>query len=148
VHSARYGDDGNDPRLLPSYLGSSYFVRGHRQDLRYCRPDATRACDDDLLGNRMLVGNLEIRFPIWGLLSRQIEYGMFPIDAFFFADGGIISRSGIGDQGLASRRTGISSIGGGIRVNAGGLPLEVGGVRALDGPRPRWQFDLGFRVGF
>jgi hypothetical protein len=33
-------------------------------------------------------------------------------------------------------------------MNAGGLPLEIGAVRALDGPRPRWQFDLGFRVGF
>jgi Tol biopolymer transport system component len=159
VHSARYGGDGSDPRLLPSYLGSSYFVRGHRQDLRYCRPDATRVCGDELLGNRMLVGNLEVRFPIWGLRSRQIEYGVIPIDAFVFADGGIISGSGIGDQGsgssagsrlpaAGSRRTGISSIGFGIRVNAGGLPLEVGAVRALDGPRPRWQFDLGFRVGF
>ena len=141
VHSARYGGDGGDPRLLPSYLGSSYFVRGHRQDLRYCRPDATRVCGDDLLGNRLVVGNLEVRFPIWGLLSRQIEYGMFPIDAFLFADGGLISSDPGG-------RTGISSIGGGLRVNAGGLPLEVGAVRALDGPRPRWQFDLGFRVGF
>jgi outer membrane protein assembly factor BamA len=157
VHTARYGDDGNDPRLMPSYLGSSYFVRGHREDLRYCRPDATRVCGDDLLGNRMLVGNLEVRFPIWGLLSRQLEYGMFPIDAFFFADGGVIS--GIGDPGSGrfsgsripdpgSRRTRISSVGGGIRANAGGLPLEVGWIRALDGPRPRWQFDLGFRVGF
>src|SRR5688572_26642297 len=28
VHTGRYGKDGNDPRLMPSYLGSSYFVRG------------------------------------------------------------------------------------------------------------------------
>lgn len=141
VHSARYGGDGGDPRLLPSYLGSSYFVRGHREDVRYCHPDATRVCGDNLLGNRLLVGNIEVRVPLWGLLSRQIDYGMFPIDAFVFADGGLISSQPRG-------RTGISSIGGGLRVNAGGLPLELGAVRALDGPRPRWQFDLGFRVGF
>ena len=141
VHSARYGADGSDPRLLPSYLGSSSFVRGHRQDLRYCHPDATRVCGDELIGNRLLVGNLEVRFPVWGLLSRQIDYGMIPMDAFLFADGGLVSSSG-------ERQTGISSIGGGIRVNAGGLPLEVGAVRALDGPKPRWQFELGFRVGF
>jgi Tol biopolymer transport system component len=141
VHSARYGADGSDSRLLPSYLGSSYFVRGHREDLRYCRPDATRVCGDELIGNRLLVGNLEVRFPVWGLLSRQIDYGVVPLDAFVFADGGLVSSSG-------ERRTSISSIGGGIRVNAGGLPLEVGAVRALDGPKPRWQFDLGFRVGF
>jgi hypothetical protein len=42
----------------------------------------------------------------------------------------------------------ISSFGGGLRVNALGFPLEIAGIRALDGPRPRWQFELGFRVGF
>ncbi len=141
MHAGRYGGDGSDPRLMPSYLGSSYFVRGYHQDLRYCRPEATRTCGDELLGNRMLVGNVEVRFPVWGLLSRQLEYGMFPLDAFVFADGGMISAP-------AGPRTGISSIGGGLRANASGFPLEVAAVRALDGPRPRWQFDLGFRVGF
>ena len=141
VHTARYGADSGDQRLMPSYLASSYYVRGHRDDLRYCHPDAIRVCGDELFGNRLLVGNLELRFPLFGLLSRQLDYGAFPIDAFLFADGGVVSTR-------ADGRTGISSIGGGLRVNAGGLPLELGAVRALDGPRPRWQFDLGFRVGF
>jgi Tol biopolymer transport system component len=149
LHSARYGPDGADPRLLSSFLGSSYFVRGHREDLRYCRPDATRVCGDDLLGSRLLVGNLELRVPIWGIRSRQIDYGMFPADAFVFADGGSIW-SGTGNRepggGIASRT--ISSFGGGVRVNAMGFPMELAAIRALDGPRPRWQFDLGFRVGF
>jgi Tol biopolymer transport system component len=140
LHSARYGADGRDPRLLSNFLGSSYFVRGHRQDLRYCRPDAARVCGDDLLGSRLLVGNVEVRVPIWGIRSRQIEYGPFPADAFVFADGGRIWGEG--------RSTAISSIGGGFRVNAAGFPLEIAAIRALDGPRPRWQFDLGFRVGF
>jgi hypothetical protein len=42
----------------------------------------------------------------------------------------------------------ISSFGGGVRVNALGCPLELAAIRALDGPRPRWHFDWGFRVGF
>ena len=142
VHSGRFGRDGRDPRLLPSYLGSSYFVRGHREDLRYCTPDPAQVCGDELLGNQLLVGNLEVRFPLWGVWSRQLDYNRFvPVDAFFFADGGIVSSRTDG-------RTSISSIGAGLRMNAGGLPLEIGAVRALDGPRPRWQFDLGFRVGF
>ena len=145
VHSGRYGRDDGDSRLLPSYLGSSYFVRGHRDDLRYCTPDATQACGDELLGNRLLVGNLEVRFPLLGLWSRQLEYRFIPVDAFFFADGGIVSGS---REPGAGRRHSISSIGAGLRMNAGGLPLEIGAVRALDGPRPRWQFDMGFRVGF
>ena len=139
----RYGADGSDPRLLSNFLGSSYFVRGHRQDLRYCRPDATRVCGDDLLGSRLLVGNVEVRVPLWGIRSRQLDYGMFPADAFVFADGGRIW-SGPTEPG--SRM--ISSFGGGIRINAAGFPLELAAIRALDGPRPRWQFDLGFRVGF
>jgi hypothetical protein len=140
LHAARYGADGDDPRLLPNFLGSSYFVRGHRQDLRYCRPDATRICGDDLLGNRLLVGNLEVRVPIWGITSRQIDYGPLPADAFVFADGGMISSTG--------RSTSISSYGGGIRINAAGFPIELAAIRALDGPRPRWQFDFGLRVGY
>ena len=146
VHAGRYGRDRRDSRLLPSYLGSSYFVRGHREDLLYCTPDATQVCGDELLGNRLLVGNLEVRFPILGLWSRQLEYRVIPIDGFFFADGGIIS--GNREPGTGSRRHSVSSIGAGLRMNAGGLPLEIGAVRALDGPRPRWLFDLGFRVGF
>jgi Tol biopolymer transport system component len=140
LHSARYGADGADPRLLPNFLGSSYFVRGHREDARYCRPDAASVCGDDLLGSRLLVGNLEVRVPLWGIRSREIDYGMFPADAFVFADGGRI-RGG-------DRAAMISSFGGGVRVNALGFPVELAAIRALDGPRPRWQFDLGFRVGF
>jgi Tol biopolymer transport system component len=140
MHSARYGSDGGDERLLSNYLGSSYFVRGHRQDYRYCRPDAGRVCGDELLGHQLLVANLEVRVPIWGLRSRQIKYGPVPADAFVFADAG-----GIRSQ---SRTTSISSFGGGVRANVLGFPLEAAAIRALDGPRPRWQFDLGFRVGF
>ena len=140
LHSGRYGDDGSDPRLLSSFLGSSYFVRGHREDLQYCRPDADRVCGDDLLGHQLLVGNVEVRVPLWGILSRQIDYRSFPADAFVFADAGVI-------KGKA-RSTTISSFGGGLRVNALGFPVEIAAIRALDGPRPRWQFDLGFRVGF
>lgn len=153
MHSARYGADGRDPRLLSNFLGSSYFVRGHRQDLRYCHPDATRICGDELLGHQLLVGNLELRVPVWGIRSRQIKYGLIPADAFVFADAGAISsRAGSGELGVGSGGargiTTISSVGGGFRVNAIGFPLEIAAIRALDGPRPRWQFDLGFRVGF
>jgi Tol biopolymer transport system component len=139
LHSGRYGRDGDDPRLLSSFLGSRYFVRGHGLDARHCPPDPARPCGDELLGSRLLVANVELRFPIWGLLSRTIEYGPLPADGFVFADGGGMWSNG---------RTFISSFGAGVRLNAGGLPIEIAGVRALDGPKPRWLFDFGFRVGF
>ena len=140
LHQGRYGADGGDPRLLSGFLGSSYLVRGHRTDQRVCQPDAARACGDELLGSRMFVGNVELRVPIWGIWSRDLDYGPLPADAFVFVDGGVVSSG--------AHRTSITGLGGGIRLNAGGLPFEVVAVRAVDGPMPRWLFDFGFRVGF
>jgi hemolysin activation/secretion protein len=102
-----------------------------------------------LVGSRLLVANLEVRVPLWGIWSREIDYGTFPADAFVFADGGRVwSGTGSRDPLTGSAPRTISSFGGGVRVNALGFPVELAGIRALDGPRPRWQFDLGFRVGF
>jgi Tol biopolymer transport system component len=140
LHSARYGPGADDPRLLSSFLGSNYLVRGHQVDVQYCQPDPARGCGNDLLGSRLLVGNVELRFPLLGILSRRIEYGPLPADAFVFADGGRVWSG--------RTRATITSFGGGLRLNAGGLPLEVAAIRALDGPAPRWLFDVGFRVGF
>ena len=158
LHTARYGRDGDDPRLMSSFLGSTSLVRGHRLDLRYCPADLTRVCGDELLGNRLVVSNVELRFPLWGIFSRQLDYGPIPGDAFFFADGGLVwsgsqpvgldVAQGALDTGRSRRMTGISSIGAGVRLNAGGLPFEVAAIRSLDGPRPEWQWDFGFRVGF
>jgi Tol biopolymer transport system component len=149
LHSARYGPDGDDPRLMSSFLGSNYFVRGHQLDLRQCPPDPTRVCGDELLGSRVLVSNVEIRVPLRGIFSRQLEYGRLPADAFVFADGGLVwsGRHPL-DSARGTRANGISSIGAGIRLNAGGLPFEFAAIRALDGPRPGWQSDFGMRVGF
>jgi hypothetical protein len=141
LHSGRYGGDSADPRLMSSFLGSEYLVRGHRKDMNYCRPDAARACGDDLIGHRLAVGNVEIRVPLWGIKSRQLEYAPFPIDLFAFADGGMVWS----DLRGPAR---ISSIGGGVRTNVAGFPIELGATRVADGPKPRWQFDFGFRVGF
>jgi len=149
LHAGRYGPDGDDPRLVSSFLGSNYLVRGHRLDLRYCPPDPTRVCGEDLLGSRVLVGNVEIRVPLSGLFTRQLDYGRIPADVFVFADGGLVwSGPHAFETALPRRAHGISSIGAGIRLNAGGLPFEVAAIRALDGPRPGWQSDFGFRIGF
>jgi Tol biopolymer transport system component len=147
LHSGRYGPDGDDPRLMSSFLGSTSFVRGHRLDLRSCPPDPNRVCGDELLGSRLLVSNVEVRFPLWGVFSRELDYGRLPADAFVFADGGLVW-SEPRAPGSGRRANGISSIGGGIRLNAGGLPFEYALIRALDGPRPGWESDFGFRVGF
>jgi hypothetical protein len=150
MHSGRYGPDGDDPRLLPSFLGSRSFVRGHGWDARDCQPSQDDHCGGELLGNRLLVANLELRLPVWGARSRQLAYGPLPLDVFAFADGGVAwSRDHRApDTGARLARSLISSIGFGVRANAGGLPFEVSAVRALDGPTPGWSADFGFRTGF
>ncbi len=148
LHSGRYGRDGDDPRLLPSFLGSRYLVRGHGSDARDCLPEPGHVCGAELLGSRLLVGNVELRAPVWGLLKRQLEYGPLPIDAFLFADSGVVWSRRPQDAVTVSRRTAINSIGMGVRLNAGGFPFEVAAVRALDGPTPGWSFDFAFRAGF
>jgi Tol biopolymer transport system component len=147
IHSGRYGRDGDDARLLPSFLGSRYLVRGHTSDARQCQPDTGSVCGSELLGSRLVVGNVEVRVPVWGMFKRDLDYGPMPIDAFAFVDGGVVwSRPG-SDTLTAGRRTIISSLGVGMRMNIG-LPIEVAAVRSLDGPSRGWSFDFGFRTGF
>jgi hypothetical protein len=148
LHSARYGHDGDDPRLLPSFLGSRYLVRGHSTDARDCQPDPGRVCGAELLGSRLVVGNVELRAPVWGLLKHKLEYGPLPLDAFLFADSGVVWSRRPQDAVDVGRRTMINSLGMGVRLNVGGLPFEIAAVRALDGPSPGWSYDFGFRTGF
>jgi outer membrane protein assembly factor BamA len=141
LHVARYGRDSDDPRLVSNYLGSNNLVRGYQLDVRYCPADPARVCGDELLGSRVLVSNVEFRVPVWGVVSRRLEYGRVPADAFVFADSGLVWSS-------RKRANAISSVGAGIRLNAGGLPFEFVMIRALDGPPQGWQPQFGFRVGF
>ena len=149
LHSARYGPDGDDPRLMSSFLGSTSFVRGHRLDLRYCPPDPTRVCGDELLGSRLLVSNVEIRFPLWGVFSRQLDYGRLPADAFVFADGGLVwsGAQPLGSLGPARERH---------QQHRWRHPDRTLAVCHSRWPRfapstvrqPGWQTDFGFRIGF
>jgi hypothetical protein len=148
LHAGRYGPDSDDPRLLPSFLGSRSFVRGHWRDEWDCRPDAQGYCGGELIGSRIAVGNIELRAPLWGLAKGKLEYGPLPIDAFAFADGGVVWSRPEARAFARRQRTSISSFGLGFRMNAGGLPFEIAAVRALDGPNPGWSMDFGFRTAF
>jgi Tol biopolymer transport system component len=150
VHLGQYGPDADDPRLVPTFLGSRYFVRGYGWSSIRCEWDGQGACAalEELLGSRLAVGNVELRVPLLGLLSRDIRYGALPAEAFLFADNGAVwSRMGVsGAMGADVRR--VSSAGAGIRISALGIPLELAAVRAFDAPARGWSFDFAFRTGF
>ena len=93
------------------------------------------------------LGNLEVRFPVMGLRSRDIRYGPAPLEGFVFADSGLVwSRSPVFTAADSDRHL-VSSVGAGVRLIAF-FPLELSVVRALNRPARGWSFDLSFRPGF
>ena len=151
MHLGQYGPDADDLRLLPAFLGSRQFVRGYDWNSVRCIATAGNTCGalEELLGRRLLVGNLEVRAPLLGMRARDLRYGPVPIEGFLFADTGLVWARSPALDGISTGRRMISSFGAGIRVNAFGFPLELSAVRAVSAPsRGGWSFDFTFRPGF
>ena len=150
VHLGQYGRDAQDPRLVPTFLGSRQFVRGYGWNALRCRPDVSGECSayDDLLASRFIVGNVEVRAPIMGMLKRELRYGPVPAEAFLFADSGYVWAQSPAFTFEKPGRRLISSFGIGARLNAFGIPIEIATVRALSAPARGWSFDFSFTPGF
>ena len=132
-------------RLQPLFVGYPNLVRGYDVNsfsARGVRPPDTSECPvfDQLLGSRVAVANLELRFPPFGAFGGKGLYGPIPIELLGFADVG---------RGLAERRQGdarlqrgrrvaterrpVRSVGVGARVNVFGYAiLEVDYAKPLD----------------
>src|SRR5262249_25583592 len=100
LHYGRYGRDSEDSRLFPLFLGDPGLVRGYDYnsfDASECRGDLSRGCPtfDRLLGSRLLVGSVELRFPLFGAIAGGRRwYGPVPIELALFADGGVAWQKG------------------------------------------------------
>ena len=141
-HVGRYGADATDGRLLPLVWTVRDLVRGHSMRDAVGRSCSSSTCESltDAGARRLSVANVELRVPFVGPLGVIRESGPLPIDAFVFADAGWFE-SGIAG---ASRRSMLSSVGGGVRLNATGFVFEFAGARAHRG----WAFVMNFRPGF
>jgi outer membrane protein assembly factor BamA len=150
VHVGQYGPDAADARLLPTFLGSRQFVHGYGWSALRCGPAAQGDCAafEELLGTRLVAASLEVRAPLMGILAREIRYASVPVDAFVFADSGVVWPASTPFGSAARDRRIVSSVGGGVRVNAFGLPFEFAAVRALDAPAHGWSFDFSLRPAF
>jgi outer membrane protein assembly factor BamA len=98
-HIGRYGSGADDSRIAPFYLGYPWFVRGFDPGwsaVNECVRILSTGCPelDDLLGSRLAVGNVELRFPLLRPvgLSRSM-YGPVPVEVAVFADGGVAWQS-------------------------------------------------------
>jgi Tol biopolymer transport system component len=152
MHYARYGSGGEDPRMVPLFLGYPSLVRGYDTNsfsAAECgnQPDGSCPVFDQLLGSRILVGNLEVRAPLLGLFGVRNLYGPLPIEIGAFYDTGVAwdSRASTKPKLLGGSRGLVRSTGATGRVNVLGIAvLQIDWVKPLDRPgkSPFWQFNL------
>lgn len=150
LHYARYGGGGEDPRLTPLFVGYSSLVRGYDTgsfDAAECgtRTDGSCPVFDQLLGSRILVGNLEVRAPLLGLFGAKNLYGPIPVEVGAFFDAGVAWDSQTKPKLFGGERDLVRSAGATARLNVLGFAvLQVDWVKPLDRPgkRPFWEFNL------
>jgi Tol biopolymer transport system component len=96
LHFGRYGRDAESDQLTLLYVGRPTLVRGYELGdigLSECTQvsGSSTACPefDRLVGSRVAVANLELRFPLVGVEGYGLIKGSFlPIDINFFVDAG------------------------------------------------------------
>jgi hypothetical protein len=148
-HVGRYGPNADDPRLTPLVLGLQTLVRGY--DLRRFAIDecgrAATECSllNELTGSRFALLNLEVRAPLFGLLSGELDYGPLPIEAFAFLDAGFLWTR---HAGAPLERDRFRSVGAGARANLGGLIVEVAGAKPFDRSDEGWTVSFLLRPGW
>jgi Tol biopolymer transport system component len=155
MHYGRYGSGGEDQRFFPLYIGYPTLVRGY--DINSinpseCVPNAVSSCPafDRLIGSRLLVGNLEFRFPLlrpFGA-SRNM-YGPVPIEVALFADGGVAWNRGQTPSIFGGDRSGVASTGVTLRANLFGFAVgQFDFARPLQRPGQGWLFEFSLTPGF
>lgn len=88
LHYGRYGSQGND--LFPLYVGSPWYMRGlNANDAVNTLEGAGRSLDE-LIGSKLIVGNVELRIPFTGPEQIALIKSKFLFsDLNFFVDGGM-----------------------------------------------------------
>ncbi len=156
MHYGRYGSGAEDSRFFPLFIGYPNLVRGYDMysiNPDECGNDQTTACPafDRLLGSRMLVANLEFRFPLLrpftGTSGRM--YGPVPAELAFFADGGVAWNRGQTPSVFGGSRDGVASAGVALRVNLMGFAIgQFDLVKPFQRSRQGWMFQFSFSPGF
>ena len=153
LHYGRYGSGGEDNRLMPLFLGYPEFVRGYGVDsfeAGECTSSESCPTYDRLVGSRMLVGNLEFRFPLlrpFGVTDRM--YGPVPIEVAFFLDGGVTWSKGQKPSFLNGNREPVSSGGISLRTNLMGFAVaQIDFARPFDRPGRGWIWGFSLTPGF
>jgi Tol biopolymer transport system component len=155
LHMGRYGGGGEDSRLLPLFIGYPELVRGYgigsftSED---CTEGPATTCQefDRLLGSRLIVGNLEFRFPLLRPFGRTSGmYGPIPVEVAFFVDGGAAWSRGDTPTFLGGNRAGVSSGGVSLRVNLMGFAVgQIDFAKPFQRPGRGWLWGFSLTPGF
>jgi hypothetical protein len=155
MHYGRYGRDAQDPRMFPLNIGYPWLVRGYDVtdiDADECVATLTSDCPaiDRLLGSRMLIGNVEFRFPLlrpFGVSGNM--YGPVPVEVAFFADAGTAWNSNERPDVFGGSREAVSSAGVAFRVNLFGFAVgEFDIIRPFQRPGQGWKFGFNLMPGW
>jgi hypothetical protein len=155
MHYGRYGSGSQDTRISPLYVGYPWLVRGYDVNsigAEECVPTPTGSCEliDRLLGSRMLVGNVEFRFPLlrpFGASGNM--YGPLPVEVAFFADAGSAWNQGERPSFNGGPHSAVSSAGVALRVNLLGFAVgEFDVAHAFQRPGHGWIFGFNLMPGW
>jgi len=154
LHYGRYGKGSEDSRLWPLYLGYETLVRGYDYaTFDYDEFDETNPQAFDfnrLLGSRMIVANVELRFPVFGLFGiGKGYYGVWPLEFLAFYDIGTAWYSYEKPTWFKGDKKPVSSAGIGLRTNLfGAFVLGFDYVYPFDRPIKGWHWQFTIAPGF
>ena len=155
MHYGRYGRDSDNGMLYPLYVGYPNMVRGYDVNsfsAADCTFDAAGGCPEfeRLLGSRIAVGNIELRFPLLRPFGAgQRMYGPLPVEVALFADGGVAWTGSTKPSLLGGDRKGVGSAGVGLRLNLFGFAIaELDAVKPFQRTKRGWMFQFSLSPGF
>jgi len=164
VHGLMFGRFGRDAERFPIFLGSTELLRGYtygsiRNHECVSNPGGGNVTGcaqlDQLIGSRIAVGSVELRFPLTrSLVLGFLPIGFPPIEAALFYDAGLAWSDGsivkfkrtASDSDLVLVRAPLKSWGSSIRVNMLGLMiLRFDYTKPLDRQRTKsyWTISIG-----
>ncbi len=167
LHYGRYGKDSEDERFYPLYIAYWDLVRGYES---FTYEEYNKAIEQGkdpfdpsrLVGSKMIVANVELRFPLLGLLGIGKGYfGAWPLEFYGFYDVGVAWANQPGSWWggedpedvkawfLGGDRKPIQSAGIGIRTNLFGyLIFGLNYVYPITRPERGWHLQLSISPGF
>lgn len=156
LHFGRYGQDSEDERLRDLFVGFPSLVRGYSpgsfspaECLAPEGPPGTCPVFDRLVGSRAMVGNLELRVPLFGFLGVVRSPGVPPVEASLFFDGGAAWTQADRLSFRGGSRTPVTSHGVSFRINLLGFAVaQISLVHPNDRPLRGWMWEFGFTPGF